>query len=523
MPHGGSSVGSAVRAEPARAARPGSGDGGGRPARRRARPRIPKPASQQPKKIEIQELDRPPTDGGRPTRSMSTDDAARLGDTISERPQAMPAGWTTTLGVIAAPGLTAELAAQVGDDLAGELDRRFPEQAWLVAVSRTPSSRRLPRPRARRRGAPAAPGRALGVRRLPHRPAAVRHRPADRRTRKREPQRRPALGPGARRGRTAPPDPRVRPAARRDAARCRRRRRADRQRTGGGAAPARGPRRGRRRAGGPGRTRRAGPGGRARLLLGMLRANQPWRLAARLYRALVAALAVVAVALVTSDVWRIAASLGALRLAVLTSCSIAATTISLIVVHGLWETTRHEHARDQVRLFNLVTTLTVLVGVAALYAALFLVTLAGALLLITPDLLGARPRTARGLAPGGRARVARDLARHPGRRTRRRPGGECGRARGGLRVPGGRRLGLTPSALRVQTEHPLDGPRPTDHVPWAKSTPISRSRARVRRVSTPSATVCWPKPRARFTTACTTWRLPSSRGSSRTNSLSILR
>jgi hypothetical protein len=120
----------------------------------------------------------------------------------------------------------------------------------------------------------------------------------------------------------------------------------------------------------------------------MLRANRPWRLAARLYRALVAALAVAAAALVTADVWRIAASLGALRLAVLASCSVAATTISLIVVHGLWETSRHDYARDQVRLFNLVTTLTVLVGVAALYAALFLVTLAGALLLVTPDLLG---------------------------------------------------------------------------------------------------------------------------------------
>ena len=65
---------------------------------------------------------------------MSTDDAARVDETIPGRRQAMPAAWTTTFGVIAAPGLAAELAAQVGDDLADELGRRFPEQAWLVAV-----------------------------------------------------------------------------------------------------------------------------------------------------------------------------------------------------------------------------------------------------------------------------------------------------------------------------------------------------------------------------------------------------
>jgi hypothetical protein len=45
-------------------------------------------------------------------------------------------------------------------------------------------------------------------------------------------------------------------------------------------------------------------GGSARLVAGMVRANRPWRLAARLYNAIAAALAVVAIALVTDDVWR---------------------------------------------------------------------------------------------------------------------------------------------------------------------------------------------------------------------------
>ena len=74
-------------------------------------------------------------------------------------------------------------------------------------------------------------------------------------------------------------------------------------------------------------------GGRLRLLGGMVRANRPWRLAARLYRALIAAMATVAFALVTADIWRISASLDPIRLAAVTLLSIALTTFSLIAVH----------------------------------------------------------------------------------------------------------------------------------------------------------------------------------------------
>jgi hypothetical protein len=69
----------------------------------------------------------------------------------------------------------------------------------------------------------------------------------------------------------------------------------------------------------------------------MLRANRPWRLAVRLYRALVAALAAVAFALVTSDFWRLSASLSPLRLSAMTALSIGLTVAALIAVHGLWE------------------------------------------------------------------------------------------------------------------------------------------------------------------------------------------
>jgi uncharacterized membrane protein len=129
-------------------------------------------------------------------------------------------------------------------------------------------------------------------------------------------------------------------------------------------------------------------GGNLRLLLGMVRANHPWRLAIHLYRLLVAALAAAVFGLVTRDIWSLAAGLGPVRLTALTLISVGATTVSLIATHDLWESARHRRARAQVALFNLVTAVTVIIGVLALYAALFVFSLVSAALLITPDLLG---------------------------------------------------------------------------------------------------------------------------------------
>lgn len=120
------------------------------------------------------------------------------------------------------------------------------------------------------------------------------------------------------------------------------------------------------------------------LLLGMIGANRPWRLVVRLSRALLGALAAAVYTLVTSDVWRIATSLDAARLTVLTVAVLAAAVFTLIAAHGLWERTGDPRVREQVILFNLTTLATVAFGICSLYAAVFLATLAGAGLLIDP-------------------------------------------------------------------------------------------------------------------------------------------
>ena len=132
----------------------------------------------------------------------------------------------------------------------------------------------------------------------------------------------------------------------------------------------------------------SGRGG-ARLMVGMLRANRPWRLGVRLYRALIASLAVVAAALVTTDVWRIAVTMGWARLGAIAVFAVLVTTVTLIAAHDLWESGEDERSSDQIVLFNIVTSLSLLIGLLTLYAALLLVTALGALLLVSMPLFHA--------------------------------------------------------------------------------------------------------------------------------------
>lgn len=132
--------------------------------------------------------------------------------------------------------------------------------------------------------------------------------------------------------------------------------------------------------------------GNLRLLAGMVRANRPWRLIARLSRALAAAAAAVVFALVTSDIWRLADALPWPRLALLTLLSTSAIVVFLIVAHGLWERPARprEREREQAVLFNLATTATLTLGVLCLYAALLAISLAGAALAVDDRVVGAQ-------------------------------------------------------------------------------------------------------------------------------------
>jgi uncharacterized membrane protein len=127
--------------------------------------------------------------------------------------------------------------------------------------------------------------------------------------------------------------------------------------------------------------------GNVRLLLGMIGANHPWRLVVHLSRALLGAFAAAVFGLVTFDVWRIADSLDPLRLTIVAVGSIAASVVTLIVAHELWESSPEPRAREQVALFNLATLGTVVIGIGTLYLAVFVMCLVGAALLIDSSLM----------------------------------------------------------------------------------------------------------------------------------------
>ncbi|MET0557280.1 MAG: hypothetical protein ABW065_01230 [Solirubrobacterales bacterium] len=127
--------------------------------------------------------------------------------------------------------------------------------------------------------------------------------------------------------------------------------------------------------------------GNLRLLVGMVGANHPWRLVGRLWRVMLAAVAAVAFVMIQIEVWKIAATLGPLRLTIAGLVSIGAASVTLIAGHGLWERAPAPRVREQVTLFNLATTATVVFGVTALYLSVFLASLLGALLLIESSLL----------------------------------------------------------------------------------------------------------------------------------------
>jgi hypothetical protein len=129
--------------------------------------------------------------------------------------------------------------------------------------------------------------------------------------------------------------------------------------------------------------------GNLRLLVGMVGANHPWRLVGRLWRAMLAAVAAVAFGLIQFEVWRIATSIGPLRLAIAALGSIVAASVTLIAGHHLWERAPDERVREQVTLFNLATTATVVFGITALYLFVFVASLLAALLLIEPSLFSA--------------------------------------------------------------------------------------------------------------------------------------
>ncbi|MEV7245032.1 hypothetical protein AB0N92_27855 [Streptomyces sp. NPDC093248] len=139
----------------------------------------------------------------------------------------------------------------------------------------------------------------------------------------------------------------------------------------------------------------SGPRGYLRVLLGMVRANRPWRLVPGLSKALAAALATGAVATVNSTIWNLATSLSTPRLVIATVGSVTLMTGWLIVDANLWHRADEvsPEARKRATLYNASTAVTVGIGVIVCYAGLVVINLVWALFILNDRLFASTTRT----------------------------------------------------------------------------------------------------------------------------------
>ena len=129
--------------------------------------------------------------------------------------------------------------------------------------------------------------------------------------------------------------------------------------------------------------------GNLRLLVIIVRANHPWRVAIRSVAGDGRGPGTAAYVLASTSFWTLASHMTWPRLLGLSIAALTVTSVALIAAHGLWEGSSGPRTRERVVLFNAVTTLTIAIGVLTLYLALLTFSVIGAFSLIPPGALEA--------------------------------------------------------------------------------------------------------------------------------------
>lgn len=126
-----------------------------------------------------------------------------------------------------------------------------------------------------------------------------------------------------------------------------------------------------------------GRGVTVRLVAGMVRINQPWRLVPSLDSAIAAAVAAGAFGIFYSTIWGMADALSPRRLAAITLVAVAAMVAWLILHSGLWQRSRPDTTSvGSPLVYNVSTLATVTIGVVFLYLLLMVLATLGALTVI---------------------------------------------------------------------------------------------------------------------------------------------
>jgi hypothetical protein len=125
--------------------------------------------------------------------------------------------------------------------------------------------------------------------------------------------------------------------------------------------------------------------GRLRLLLGMVRTNEPWKLVLGMRTALAAVIGTSAYLTINSTIWLLATRLGAPKLTLTMVVAVALMVVWIVGAHHLWERAEDTEDREEVWLFNVSTVLTLAIGVLVMTAAVYVLTLFGSLFFLEPS------------------------------------------------------------------------------------------------------------------------------------------
>nr|WP_224293964.1 hypothetical protein [Streptomyces olivaceus] len=138
-----------------------------------------------------------------------------------------------------------------------------------------------------------------------------------------------------------------------------------------------------------------GPRGYLRVLVGMVRANRPWRLVTGLSKALAAALATGAIATLDSTTWSLSEALSTPRLVIAMIGSVGLMIGWLIVDGELWHrsTEGSPEARQRARLYNASTVVTVGIGALVCYVGLMVINLLWALFILNDQVFASMTRS----------------------------------------------------------------------------------------------------------------------------------
>jgi uncharacterized membrane protein YidH (DUF202 family) len=140
-----------------------------------------------------------------------------------------------------------------------------------------------------------------------------------------------------------------------------------------------------------------GIAGRLRMLVGIVRANRPWRLVPSLQGATAAAAATAAFALFYSGIWPMAVTVHPWRLTLISVLAIIVMVAWFVCYNRLWDRPSSHQQRGEALLHNVSTVLTLAIGVTVMYVVLYLMTMLAALSVIDVGYLQSQLRHPTGL------------------------------------------------------------------------------------------------------------------------------